>query len=269
MNFHPPKKIINFILCAFLLLGCRANASTSAPQPATPTKQSLSYFNTTVSLTFDDGDADNYLIRETLKANNLRATFYVISGKLGQDGFLTEAQVKDLYADGNEIGGHTLNHTKLVNLSVEELRKEICQDRLNLLSYGFKATSFAYPYGYHDAQVRQVVQDCGYNSARTVADGPESLPPAAPFALKAMPFIVQDTTFSKMMRYVRDVEAGGGGWAIFIFHHVCAGCDQYAVEYETFVKFAEWLGQQQTNNGLTIKTVDEALGGELQPGVAP
>lgn len=267
MKIYFPKKTFIFIFIAFYLIGCSAEAST--PAPTKPTKPSVSYFNTTVSLTFDDGDADTYLIRDALKANNLRATFYVISGKLGEDGFLTEEQVKDLAADGNEIGGHTLNHTKLQNLSEAELRQEICQDRLNLLSYGFEAVSFAYPYGYHDAAARQAVQDCGYNSARTVADGPESLAPLNPFALKAMPFIVQDTTFAKMFRYVQDVEADGGGWAIFIFHHVCDDCDQFAVDYDTFVKFAEWLNQQQINNGLTVKTVNEVIGGEVQPGVTP
>ncbi|MFN8414519.1 MAG: hypothetical protein U0Z26_19225 [Anaerolineales bacterium] len=65
------------------------------------------------------------------------------------------------------------------------------------------------------------------------------------------------------------MEEKGGGWAIFVFHHVCDGCNQYAVGYDTFVKFAEWLGHQQEVNGLKVKTVQEVIGGEVQPGVAP
>lgn len=110
---------------------------------------------------------------------------------------------------------------------------------------------------------------CGYNSARIVADGPETIPPDSLFTLGVMPYIVQDTSFSKMIRYVREVEENGGGWAIFVFHHVCSGCDQYAVDYETFSKFADWLGHQQEANGLKIKTIDEVIGGEVQPAVQP
>jgi hypothetical protein len=84
-----------------------------------------------------------------------------------------------------------------------------------------------------------------------------------------MPYIVSDTSFAKMFRYVTDVEKEGGGWVIFVFHHVCDGCDQYAVDLDTFSKFAGWLGSQQQNNGLIIRTVNEVVGGEVQPAVAP
>lgn len=258
---------INFV--ALFLFGCSLSAvPTSEALPST-TKQSMYYSNTTVTLTFDDGDADNYVVRDVLKENNLHATFYVVSGFTGTEGFMTEAELRGLYEDGNEIGGHTLSHTKLSEVRGADLRKEICQDRVNLLAYGFEVTSFAYPYGFHDEESRQMVKDCGYNNARTVADGPEGIPPDNVFSLKAMPYVVEDTSFPKMFRYVMDVEKSGGGWAIFVFHHVCDGCDQYAVGYDTFSSFANWLGHQQKANGLKVKTIDEVIGGEVQPGVNP
>lgn len=254
---------------ALFLLGCSVNATPIPTILPSPIKQSIYYSNTTVTLTFDDGDADNYIVRDVLKENDLRATFYVVSGFTGTEGFMTEEQLRGLYEDGNEIGGHTLSHTKLSGVRGADLRKEICQDRLNLIAYGFEVTSFAYPFGFHDEESRQVVKDCGYNNARTVADGPEGIPPGNPFTLKAMPYIVQDTKFQKMFRYVMEVEQNGGGWAIFVFHHVCDGCDQYAVDYDTFSNFANWLGHQQQVNGLKVKTIDEVIGGEVQPGVGP
>jgi peptidoglycan/xylan/chitin deacetylase (PgdA/CDA1 family) len=258
---------INFLV--FFLFGCNTLAPTVPAAASTPTKQSIYYSNTIVSLTFDDGDADNYIVRDVLRENNLHATFYVVSGFTGTDGFMTEEQLRGLYADGNEIGGHTLSHTKLSEVRGADLKEEICQDRLNLLAYGFEVTSFAYPYGFHDEESRKAVEACGYNNARTVAEGPEVIPPSSPFALKAMPYIVQDTAFAKMTRYVSGVETEGGGWAIFVFHHVCDGCDEYAVSYDTFSKFASWLGHQQEANGLKIKTIGEVIGGEVQPGVEP
>jgi len=222
-----------------------------------------------VSLTFDDGDADNYSVRSILAENNLHATFYIVSGFTDSNGYMTSDQLRDLYSDGNEIGGHTSNHTKLSEVRGADLKREVCQDRLNLLAYGFEVTSFAYPYGYFDEEAKQAVRDCGYNSARIVTDGPDRVPPEDAYALQAMPYIVKDTDFPKMFRYVTFVENEGGGWAIFIFHHVCNGCDEYAVDLDTFTNFANWLGYQQKANGLVIKTIDDVVGGELKPGVVP
>jgi peptidoglycan/xylan/chitin deacetylase (PgdA/CDA1 family) len=255
------------LLILFLIFLAECNAPPT-PAPVTPpTKKPLVFKNTTVSLTFDDGDADNYAVREALAKNNLHATFYIISGFIGKK-YMTEEQLRGLFNDGNEIGGHSLNHSKLTGLDGADLKYEICQDRLNLLALGFNVTSFAYPFGHYDQESKQIVKDCGYNNARIVADGPETIPVMDPFAARAMPYIVPDTRLPKMLRYITQVEEMGGGWAIFIFHHVCDNCDKFAVAPDTFIEFANWLGAQQAN-GLVIKTVGEEIGGETQPGVSP
>jgi len=257
-----------FILLLMILTGCSSVPATQSV--STPTKGMVSFENTVVSLTFDDGDADNYAVRSVLADNNLHATFYIVSGFTNTDGYMTSDQLRGLYSDGNEIGGHTVSHTKLTKeIDGNFLRAEICQDRLNLLASGFEVTSFAYPYGHYDERTKQVVRDCGYNNARIVSDGPDIIPPEDNYALQAMPYIVSDTQLDKMVRYVKEVANQGGGWAIFVFHHVCDGCDQYAVDLESFTGFVEWLRNQQINNGLVIKTVDEVVGGEVKPAVVP
>jgi len=251
-----------------ILLAACSSAPTAQPA-STPTTGGITFKNTVVSLTFDDGDADNYAVRSVLAENHLHATFYIVSGFTDAIGYMSAEQLRGLFNDGNEIGGHTLNHKKLEPGDSLELEREVCQDRSNLLASGFNVSSFAYPYGYYDDAAEKIVRDCGYNNARIVSGGPESLTPADAFTLRAMPYIVSDTTFSKMFHYVIQVENEGGGWAIFVFHHVCDGCDQYSVSPDAFTKFANWLGSQQTNNGLVIKTVGEVIGGQVQPAVAP
>jgi peptidoglycan/xylan/chitin deacetylase (PgdA/CDA1 family) len=263
-----PMKSNFKILAALLFFLAACNATPTSTPEAVSTPKSYVFKNTTVSLTFDDGDADNYTVRETLAKNNLHATFFIVSGFTGKDGYMTVQQLRDLYADGNEIGGHSLNHGELTKLDGADLRKEICQDRVNLLAFGFNVTSFAYPFGHYDDEAKQTVKDCGYNSARVVTDGPETIPVGDLFAVQAMPYIVPDTRLPKMIRYVTQVEQAGGGWVIFIFHHVCDGCDKFAVAPGTFTDFANWLGEQEAN-GLVIKTVGEVIGGETQPGVNP
>jgi peptidoglycan/xylan/chitin deacetylase (PgdA/CDA1 family) len=251
---NSPKILFLFFI---FLYGCVS--TPVAPEPE-PTGEKLVFKNTTVSLTFDDGDADNYSVRSALTENGLHATFYVVSGYTNTNGYMTDEQLRDLYNDGNEIGGHTLSHVKLSDVRGEELIREVCQDRSNLVAYGFDVTSFAYPFGHYDYEARQVVMDCGYGNARGVSDGPETLPPADEYGLRSMPYIVSDTRFPKMTRYVTQVEGGGGGWVIFVFHHVCDGCDQYAVKPDVFAQFAQWLGEQQSN-GLVVKTVREVMKG--------
>lgn len=250
-----------------ILAACSGAQTTQSV--STPVKGGIVFKKTVVSLTFDDGDADNYSVRSTLADSHIHATFYIVSGFTDSNGYMSAAQLRDLYNDGNEIGGHTLSHKKLVPGDSLELKRQVCQDRSNLLAYGFKVTSFAYPYGYYDDSAKQIVRDCGYNNARIVSGGPESLHPADAYTLHAMPYVVRDTSFSKMFRYVTNVENEGGGWVIFVFHHVCDGCDQYSVTPDIFNKFAAWLGSQQANNGLIIKTVGEVFGGKVQPAVAP
>jgi peptidoglycan/xylan/chitin deacetylase (PgdA/CDA1 family) len=243
-------------LLLIVLTGC-----ISAPVTPASTKKDISFKNTVVSLTFDDGDADNYSVRSVLAENDLHATFYVVSGFTNSNGYMTEDQLRDLYNDGNEIGGHTLSHTNLTEVRGEELKREVCGDRSNLIAYGFDVTSFAYPFGHYDDEAKQAVIDCGYGNARGVSGGSENIPPADAYGLHAMPYIVSDTRFPKMVRYVTEVQNDGGGWVIFVFHHVCDGCDQYAVSPEIFSEFSKWLGEQQSN-GLVIKTVGEVMSGK-------
>jgi peptidoglycan/xylan/chitin deacetylase (PgdA/CDA1 family) len=255
------------LLTLFMIVVTACSGTPNGPLNAPPT-QIIKFEHTVVSLTFDDGDADNYNIRRVLTQNNLHATFFIVSGFIGTPGYMTAEQLQSLYADGNEIGGHSLSHIEVTNVRVAELRREICQDRLNLHNLGFSAASFAYPFGHYNEEARQVVMECGYNSARTVTGGPDSIPPDDPYFIKAMPYIVSNVRLSKMIRYITATEKGGGGWVIFIFHHVCNNCDQYSVDLETFSGFAYWLKESQAN-GLVIKTVGEVIGGQVKPGVEP
>lgn len=247
-------------LCGlFLIMGLVGCGSSSTPvSEAAPTRKPFTFSNTVLSLTFDDGDADNYDVRSVLAENNLHATFYIISGFIGIDGYMTKDQLRGLYEDGNEIGGHTRDHMKLTEVRGADLQYQVCQNRQDLVSLGFDPVSFAYPYGQYDDEAKQAVKDCGFMNARLVTHGPEVIPPQDLYGLRAMPYIVKDTQVDKIQRYVKGVEKDGGGWAILTFHHVCDQCDQYSITPEDFIKFAKWLHLQQ-QHGLVIKTIGEVL----------
>lgn len=239
-------------VAAFVLGAC----GTRPPQV---TQTAAAPRETTISLTFDDGDADNFGSVAVLRQYGLHATWYIPSGLVGTPGYMSWDQLETLRADGNEIGGHSVHHVGLDTLDSEGLRREVCGSREELAAHGFAAASFAYPFGGYNAEVKQTVRECGFASARTIGAGPEDIPPPDPFALRAYPYIVSDTSFSKLRRYVSDMRNQGGGWMILIFHHVCDGCDNFSVRPDVLSTFIEWLSSEQAQGRLNVGTVGEIV----------
>jgi hypothetical protein len=239
------------------------------PRPAaadTPT--------TIVSLTFDDTLGDQYdQVRDLLHSRAMHATFYVNSGRIGGSDYMTLDQLRTLEADGNEIGGHTVHHVPLANLTLAEQRRQICDDRANLLSLGFHVTDFAYPLSSFSDDTKQIAADCGYVSGRAVGgiacDGcsaAESIPPADAMRLRSPSSIVPSTTIEDLEGYVTTAEDAGGGWVPLVFHHACDGCNPLSITPERLASFLDWLGAR-ADRGTVMRTVQEVLGGDVRPPV--
>src|SRR5690348_6445623 len=228
-----------------------------------------------VSLSFDDGYADQMQAHDILAARGLRGTFYAISGRLGQSGRLTMAQLQALQASGEEIGGHTIDHPHLSTLSPGDQRVEICNDRETLLGAGLRVTDFAYPYGDFNAGVEQQAAGCGYNSARAVSGigcsgcpPAEPLPPADVYATRAYATTI-DTTVAQMEAKL-DAAATGGGWFTLVFHHVCdpaTDCGPDAISPANLTALADWLAARQNAGALRVARTVDVIGGPLKPAV--
>jgi peptidoglycan/xylan/chitin deacetylase (PgdA/CDA1 family) len=253
------KKILYVSFCCVLaaLLISGSNSVRATAQP-TSTPAHIPE-DTVVSLTFDDGNTDNFDIEPLLKANGLHATFYIPSGLVGSQGHMTWDQLQALQKDGNEIGGHSLNHITVRGLDTETLKHQICDDRTNLLSHGLNVISFAYPFGSYDDNAKRMVRDCGYADARIVRGDAPTIPPIDPYILAGFPYIVDDTDLGKLERYVSGTRKDGGGWVILIFHHVCNSCDYYSVTPDILNAFIPWLTQQRSKGNVNVMTVGEVM----------
>ncbi len=235
--------------------------------------------NTTVSLTFDDSDADQLPAEQTMKSLGLHGTFYTVSGWVNAPGYLTLANVQQIAADGNEIAGHTVQHQDLPTLAPAEQQREICNDRVNLVNWGFKPTDFAYPFADADT-TETLAKACGYNSARGLGDvvSPasckgcvyaETTPPPDPYYLRAPDEVDSTWTLAQMEKEVTNAETHGGGWVILTFHHFCtnfgaANCQADQSTTPTlFSQFATWLAAQSAK--ATVKTVQQVIGGAYTP----
>ncbi|WP_313811093.1 polysaccharide deacetylase family protein [Glutamicibacter sp.] len=136
----------------------------------------------TVVISFDDGLSDfAEHAWPVLRRHNLPATHYVAAGRLGgtsawlEDAdaghlpMLSAEQLRELSQDGLDIGAHSMSHPQLDAIGRSLARAEILVSKLVLEDLlGTEVTGFAYPHGYHDESVKQMVKDAGYQHAAAV-----------------------------------------------------------------------------------------------------
>lgn len=254
---------------------------------------------TVVSLTFDDGDESQYSLafQRGLQPRGMHGTFYIVTGNTGvNSGAMTWPQLASLYGDGNDVGGHTVDHIDLTSSSYTLAQKtaEVCDNFQALTDHGLNPVSFAYPYGAYDAAAEQIVQSCGFSTARItggidrdgVAAGPvyaETIPPQDPYATRTVyngggsaPL-----TLSYLENSVTAAAQNGGGWVPFVFHEICSQAYDPAnysycatswasVELDIFTTFLGWLqnaGQPGgAPAGTDVQTVRQVITGTPSPG---
>ncbi|WP_051389076.1 polysaccharide deacetylase family protein [Arthrobacter sp. 35W] len=262
---------------AALLLATLFNAAVLAP----PAHAALPV---TVTLTFDDANVDQVAAAQYMNSKGLMGTFFVPSGYLNADAYMTTAQALALQTAGNEIAGHTVTHPDLAQMGADEVKRQVCNDRVNLTNMGFRITSFAYPFASLTPAVEQTVADCGYNSARGLGDiasqipgsagfpVAETLPPADPF-LTAAPDEVDSTwTPTNLTDLVTKAETAAatapGGWIQYTFHHINFPSDPLNITTANFNGLIDFLAAEQTAGRIVVKTVDQVIGGTVKPTVA-
>ncbi|WP_202457016.1 MULTISPECIES: polysaccharide deacetylase family protein [unclassified Streptomyces] len=134
-----------------------------------------------VLITFDDGyEGVHRYALPVLSEHGFASTLFVSTGWLrgaydtggGLDRMLDWDQVRELAADGAEIGGHSHTHPELDQLDEGALRYELrrCRD-IVADQLGARPVSFAYPYGYSSRRVRERVRETGFRQALAVGNG--------------------------------------------------------------------------------------------------
>jgi peptidoglycan/xylan/chitin deacetylase (PgdA/CDA1 family) len=251
--------------CLLSLLTPTGDHGASAARTSSP--------RTIVSLTFDDGHASQYSARAMLAAHGMHATFYLNSPRIGSDSYyMTWPQINGLYADGNEIAGHSAHHQVLTELDPSEATRQVCYDRNELLRRGFPVTDFAYPFGAYNGSLEAIVKRCGYNSARTTDSlGSACAPCAERLAVKDR-YATRVVAFgSNPVRTIESkivkAERAGGGWAQVVFHEVCNACGPNAISPRGLNSLLDWL-RRRSADGTVVKTVRQVVGGPVRAAVS-
>ena len=138
-----------------------------------------------VGITFDDGYHNNLVhAQPVLARHGFSSTCYAVSDMSGQSNswdaskgisakrLMTQEQLREWIAGGQEIGSHTQRHVNLPTLNMDTARAEIFESKAQLeVVSGMACKHFCYPYGYFDASHAKMVGEAGYDSATTTLHG--------------------------------------------------------------------------------------------------
>lgn len=129
------------------------------------------------AISFDDGMRNNHAIAlPILKSYGILATVYVTIGFIGatspwvgarsDNQMLSEHEIRELAAEGWELGAHTMTHPDLSKLDYETCRREIEDSRTALEQIGgVPVETFAYPFGRHSPSALAAARDSGLIAA--------------------------------------------------------------------------------------------------------
>ena len=122
-----------------------------------------------VAITFDDGcETDLIAAAPLLHEFGFSATFYVTSGFLDKNGYLSSSQLQKLSDAGFEIGCHSRTHAYLTDLSQQELLNEIALPKREVEQIiGKRVEHFSCPGGRYDARIARIARESGYLTVAT------------------------------------------------------------------------------------------------------
>lgn len=139
-------------------------------------------------ITFDDGHQSNYSkAMPLLQARGFQATFFVTTGWIGTQPYMTWAEIRGLAAAGMEIGSHSVSHRPPSTLGRTELEAELRDSKKALEDgLGTPVLTASSPTGFFNAAMIPLAPEIGY---RALCFGRVGLwlDPSEPFGIPRIP----------------------------------------------------------------------------------
>lgn len=116
-----------------------------------------------VYLTFDEGYEAGYTekILETLKENEITATFFITAHYLNTQ----EELVKKMIENGNIVGNHTVNHKSMPTISNEKIKEEVMNLHTSIYEkFGYEMKYIRPPMGEYSERTLNETNKLGYTT---------------------------------------------------------------------------------------------------------
>lgn len=126
-----------------------------------------------VILTFDDGYADNFFYAyPLLLEHGLRGTFFIVSGLVGREDYMTWEQIAQMADRGMELGAHSDSHVDLRLWDTDRVVFEVLRPKEAIQNAtGQEVRFFSYPSGRYEERTQRIVASAGYWGAVTTEHG--------------------------------------------------------------------------------------------------
>lgn len=208
-----------------------------------------------LSFRFDDCYSSQLTAHKILKEHNLTATFYCITDRLDEEGYMKWSDAKHLYDHGFEIGSHTRSHMNFLMLTLVEQREEIVGSRNNFLRQGIKATTFAYPYGIFNPFYMKEVK-AGYRCAciYPLFKGAFNYKNTNNLMLDCLRSIKTAEQFEDNLNKAINKSA----WMVVCFHRIGDEEGKYYVKEEDFREIVKVAKEYQDKGLIDVVTISQA-----------
>ena len=151
-------------------------------------KNNQTFSSKTIIITFDDGYNNNYKgAFQPLIERDMCASWFIVSNTIGkistwfaddtkQQPMLNSEQLSEMTHKGMEIGSHGNSHTRLNQLTPNEIHSELIESK-NTISkiINKEVTSFAYPYGEFNEKTIDMIKKAGYKIACSTRSGKNNM----------------------------------------------------------------------------------------------
>jgi peptidoglycan/xylan/chitin deacetylase (PgdA/CDA1 family) len=166
-----------------------------------------------ITTSWDDGDILDERVADLLDRYGIRGTFYL--ARTCRPNRLPEKRIRAL-ATRHEIGGHTLSHPDLTQLSRMAKENEIESGKKWLEDViGESVDMFCYPFGRFDAETKASVARAGFKGARTTRQfvlAPQTDRFAVATTLHAHPMVLRRDNARDFGAYVFNSSVGRNRW---------------------------------------------------------
>ena len=124
-----------------------------------------------LTLSYDDGTADDLRLISIFRKYGLKATFNLNSDLCNtDDNRIDSNRWKEVY-EGFEVASHTATHPTLTRCPSFRVSEEILEDRRYIESIvGYPVRGFAYPNGAYSKEIRALLPSLGISYARIVGN---------------------------------------------------------------------------------------------------